>query len=203
MEKRYTELAKMSFLDNGIKVWKQITILIVVSFLLQGIIVYYMYTRAVEKAIDRVYIARDFSLERIEDKRAMASGHVQNFYILFFEIDAGNYKKNLNDALELVGESGKELAQVYANNKYYERIVSNNLWIGVNIDSIKILNNDPPFVAMVYAKRVIRSAYGTKYTQLNAEMEVHQVSNTVKNPFGMMIENFRITDDRDMFTTEK
>ena len=203
MEKRYTELAKMSFLDNGIKVWKQITILIVVSFLLQGIIVYYMYTRAVEKAIDRVYIARDFSLERIEDKRAMASGHVQNFYKLFFEIDAGNYKKNLNDALELVGESGKELAQVYANNKYYERIVSNNLWIGVNIDSIKILNNDPPFVAMVYAKRVIRSAYGTKYTQLNAEMEVHQVSNTVKNPFGMMIENFRITDDRDMFTTEK
>ena len=193
----------MSFLDNGIKVWKQITILIVVSFLLQGIIVYYMYTRAVEKAIDRVYIARDFSLERIEDKRAMASGHVQNFYKLFFEIDAGNYKKNLNDALELVGESGKELAQVYANNKYYERIVSNNLWIGVNIDSIKILNNDPPFVAMVYAKRVIRSAYGTKYTQLNAEMEVHQVSNTVKNPFGMMIENFRITDDRDMFTTEK
>ena len=162
-----------------------------------------MYTRAVEKAIDRVYIARDFSLERIEDKRAMASGHVQNFYKLFFEIDAGNYKKNLNDALELVGESGKELAQVYANNKYYERIVSNNLWIGVNIDSIKILNNDPPFVAMVYAKRVIRSAYGTKYTQLNAEMEVHQVSNTVKNPFGMMIENFRITDDRDMFTTEK
>ena len=203
MEKRYTELAKMSFLDNGIKVWKQITILIVVSFLLQGIIVYYMYTRAVEKAIDRVYIARDFSLERIEDKRAMASGHVQNFYKLFFEIDAGNYKKNLNDALELVGESGKELAQDYANNKYYERIVSNNLWIGVNIDSIKILNNDPPFVAMVYAKRVIRSAYGTKYTQLNAEMEVHQVSNTVKNPFGMMIENFRITDDRDMFTTEK
>ena len=193
----------MSFLDNGIKVWKQITILIVVSFLLQGIIVYYMYTRAVEKAIDRVYIARDFSLERIEDKRAMASGHVQNFYKLFFEIDAGNYKKNLNDALELVGESGKELAQVYANNKYYERIVSNNLWIGVNIDSIKILNNDPPFVAMVYAKRVIRSAYGTKYTQLNAEIEVHQVSNTVKNPFGMMIENFRITDDRDMFTTEK
>ena len=84
MEKRYTELAKMSFLDNGIKVWKQITILIVVSFLLQGIIVYYMYTRAVEKAIDRVYIARDFSLERIEDKRAMASGHVQNFYKLFF-----------------------------------------------------------------------------------------------------------------------
>jgi hypothetical protein len=203
MEKKYTELQKLSFLDNGIKLWKQITVFIVVAFILQGIIMYYMYTRAIVKAIDRVYIARDFSIDRVEDKVAMASGHVQNFYKLFFEIDAGNYKKNVSDALELVGESGKELAQVYANNKYYERIVSNNLWIGVNIDSIKILNVDPPFIARVYAKRVIRSAYGTKYTQLNSEMEVRQVSNTVKNPFGMMIENFRITDDRDVFSSDK
>jgi hypothetical protein len=117
MEKKYTEIQKLSFLDNGIKVWKQITVFIVVAFLLQGIMMYYMYTRAIVKAIDRVYIARDFSIDRVEDKVAMASGHVQNFYKLFFEIDAGNYKKNVSDALELVGESGKELAQVYANNK--------------------------------------------------------------------------------------
>lgn len=203
MEKHYKEIQKVSFLDNSIKIWKQITILLVFAFLIQSIIVFYLYTKAVEKAIDRVYIARDFSIDRVEDKRAMASGHVSNFYKLFFEIDAGNYKKNVSNALELVGESGKELAQVYANNKYYERIVSNNLWIGVNIDSVKILNNNPPFVAQVFAKRVIRSAYGTKYTQLNSEMEVHQVSNTEKNPFGMMIENFKITDDKDILITDK
>ena len=48
--------------------------MLVIAFLIQGIIVFFLYTKAVEKAIDRVYIARDFSLDRVEDKRAMASG---------------------------------------------------------------------------------------------------------------------------------
>ena len=95
MEKKYTELQKVSFLDSSIKIWKQITIMLVIAFLIQGIIVFFLYTKAVEKAIDRVYIARDFSLDRVEDKRAMASGHVANFYKLFFEIDAGNTRKML------------------------------------------------------------------------------------------------------------
>lgn len=198
MEKRYTEINKISFLDNSIKTWKYITIAIVTAFLLQGFAVYLCYAQAIDKAIDRVYIARDFGLERVYDKRAMAKGHVINFYKLFFEIDAGNYKKNVAASLELVGESGKELAQLYSNNKYYDRIVSNNLWIGVDIDSVKIYNQAPPFLAEVFAKRVIRSTYGTKYTYLNSTMEINLVSNTDKNPFGMMIEKFKITNDQDI-----
>jgi len=198
MEKKYTEINKISFLDNAIKTWKILTITIVIAFLIQGFVVYIAFAKAVDKAIDRVYIARDFSLDRVYDKNAMVRGHVINFYKLFFEIDEGNYKKNVAAALQLVGESGKELAQVYSNNKYYDRIVSNNLWIGVNIDSLKILNNTPPYLVEVYAKRVIRSTYGTKYTYLNSTMEVNIVSNTDRNPFGMMIEKFKITNDQDI-----
>lgn len=198
MEKKYTEINKISFLDNSIKTWKTITLLVIGAFLFQGFFVYIAYAKAVEKAIDRVYIARDFGLERVYDKKAMAKGHVINFYKLFFEIDAGNYKKNIAASLELVGESGKELANLYNNQKYYERIVTNNLSIGVDIDSIKLSNQVPPYFVEVFAKRVVRSTYGNKYAYLNSTMEVRIVSNTDQNPFGMMIENFKIIKGEDV-----
>jgi hypothetical protein len=185
-------------IDYAFRTSRYVSLGCIAGFLLISILLCWFYKEAIVRNIDRVYIARDFSIDRVTDKVAMVKGHVMNFYKLFFEIDQYNYKSNVNMALELIGESGKELNKIYANGNYYSRLVNNNLSIAVDIDSINVYNRDPPYKVAVYGKRYIRSSYGTKGTWLNAVMDVYQVSNSDKNPFGMMIEHFQVTNDADL-----
>ncbi len=197
MEKDYS-IKRLSNIDYAFKTGRYLSLLCVAGFVIITGCMFYFYTEAVVRNTDRVYVARDFSIDRITDKKAMVKGHVSNFYKLFFEIDQYNYKKNVNMALELIGESGKELNKAYANGSYYSRLVNNNLIISVDIDSINVYNEQPPYKVYAFGRRYIRSNYGTKATYLNSMMDVYQVSNAVKNPFGFMIDNFRITNDSDI-----
>jgi|SRR6185312_558512 len=193
-------IKSLSNIDYAFRTSRYVSLGCIAGFVLINVFLFWFYKEAVIRNTDRVYIARDFSIDRVTDKIAMVKGHVTNFYKLFFEIDQYNYKKNVNSALELIGESGKELNRVYANGNYYSRLVNNNLSIAVDIDSIRVYNREPPYKVAIFGKRYIRSSYGTKATRLNAVMDVYPVSNSEKNPFGMMIEHFVITDDADLPT---
>jgi hypothetical protein len=197
MEKDYS-VKTLANIDYTFRTSRYVSLACIVAFLFSSISLFCLYQSAVIRNTDRIYVARDFSIDRVTDKIAMVKGHVTNFYKLFFEIDQYNYKKNVNMALELIGESGKELNKAYANGNFYSRLVNNNLSVAVDIDSIAIYNREPPYRAAIYGKRYIRSSYGIKATYLNAMMDVYPVSNSDKNPFGMMIEHFQITNDADL-----
>jgi hypothetical protein len=149
-----------------------------------------------EKQSAHVYLARDFSsVERVTDERAMISQHVKNFYSLFFEADQSSFKARTEDALYLVGQSGVELRNRFSEAGWYRQIVQNNVILSVDVDSIAINMDSYPYEVSVKARQNVVRESGSSTRHLDSKFRVIKVANSEKNPFGLRIDNFIITDN--------
>ena len=181
-------------LINSVRTQLLIVVISVVGLLLGFI----LYKSALVSAVDRVYVVKEMGVERVMDKKVKVKGHVGNFYKLFFQVDQFTYKSNINQALNLIGESGKDLYLSYKNKDYFAKLISLNLTITADIDSVNVIGNDFPYQVAIYGKRRIYNAYGSLLTNLNAQMIVYPTTSTDRNPYGLMIDKFVITDESEM-----
>ena len=149
-----------------------------------------------EKTSAQIFLARDHgSVERILDQRSMVKQHVINFYSLFFEADQSSFKSRTEDALYLVGQSGIDLRNRFSEGGWYRQIVQNNVVLSVDIDSVGINMNNYPYEVTVIAKQNVQRESGVSVRRLNSKFTVIKVGNSDKNPFGLRIDNFIITDN--------
>ena len=196
-ENKY-ELPVLNSMERTLINSVRIQLLIVVVAIIGLISGFYLYKSAIINSIDRVYVVKDMGIERVMDKKVMIKGHVGNFYKLFFQIDQFTYKNNINQALELIGSSGKDLYISYKNKDYFSKLISLNLSITVDIDYINIYGKNFPYQVDVYAKRRIYNSYGSLITNLNAQLMVYPSTCTDKNPYGLIIDKFKIFDDSEI-----
>ncbi len=181
-------------LINSVRIQLAIVVIAVGSLLIGFV----LYQKALLTAVDRVYVVKETGVERVMDKKVMIKGHVGNFYKLFFQIDQFTYKNNINQALNLIGESGKDLYINYKNKDYFAKLISLNLTITADIDSINVIGNNFPYQVQLYGKRRIHNAYGSLITNLNASMMVYPTTSSERNPYGLMIDRFNITDESEI-----
>lgn len=182
-------------IDVSVKSSKTIALICVFGFIILSVLIFSLYTNALTKSIDRVYVVTELGTQRVTDERSMVRGHVGNFYKLFFAIDQYNYKRNVNKALNLIGESGKKLLADYKNAGWFQSLVNNNIIIDVQVDSVLISNTKSPYIVNAFGLMYIRSGNATVVKKLNSRMTVDKVANSDNNPYGLLINDFILTDN--------
>lgn len=189
--------------DDVVKSYRKVAIYCIGGLILTSMTSIICIYKYFEKSSAQVYLARDYSgVERILDQRAMINQHVKNFYSLFFEADQSSFKSRTEDALYLVGQSGVDLRNRFSEAGWYRQIVLNNVILTVDIDSIGIDMEKYPYEVTVLARQNVKreSAFTTRY--LNSKFTVTKVGNSDKNPFGLRIDKFIITDNRPYVPTK-
>jgi len=123
--------------------------------------------------------------------------HVENFHRLFFEIDQYNYTTRIDRALNLIGESGKELYLKLKSNGWFSGIINNNLKQRVLIDDLKIDFTSHPYKGSIDF-RVVFEPYdlnrdkrkAVEYRIVVKDFDIYIVSRNRKNAHGLLIENY-------------
>ena len=119
------------------------------------------------------------------------SNHIRTFLQLFYENDQHSFSKNVDAALNLIDkEDGRKIYKGF-NEKAYDFYVQNNAYSKVIIDSMRVSMVSRPYVAKVYFKIVLYYAGNSKPMYDAAIMSVSENVRSEKNPFGLMIQNFR------------
>lgn len=122
--------------------------------------------------------------------------HIKLFYAKFYAYDEGSYEQNINDALCLIGESGKQLYQFNVINRVYEKVVQHNMVVQSCVDAIEINMNTIPAQGQVKARQFIQCGdQPVRVQRLDAVFQLRDVARYRKNPHGVRIENFVITDN--------
>lgn len=152
---------------------------------------------------DRIYILDSngvaFAAKNIKQelmyREPEIRSHLITFHEYFFNLDQYNYEMNINKALELIDESGKNYYLTLLNTGWYNTLKMNNLVQEITFDSI-IMNTDVhPYLASVYGKtnvyRYGEKGNGTKKI-IGVECKLYDVARTQNNPHGMIISNYNI-----------
>jgi hypothetical protein len=189
-------------LDEAYKTSRLINLAVIICFFLSIVVVVVVYKSALIRGVDRVYVVKDNSMFRINDERSMVKGHVTDFFKLFFEIDQFNYKSNVNKALYLIGEDGQTLNKSLTSSNFYSQLVATNMICSIQLDSIVFRTNQAPYELFVYGKWMKRNEYAKKINNLHCAMEVVKTSNSDKNPYGFVIEKFRIFNQEELKVKE-
>ena len=121
--------------------------------------------------------------------------HLVSFHNLFFNINQNNQKVNIDKALNLIGEEGKHYFITLDKKGWYKSIKLNNLQQSINITSIDINDKIYPYVATVKGITSVSRVGGNEDTikkEYIANLTLINVSRTMENPHGLMIEQYEI-----------
>ncbi len=202
--KKNKELTTISNIDNEYKRALRIAQFSVIGFFIICILALWFYKNLMDNVVKNkmVVVADRLGNEYLIDKKAQLIGHLENFHILFFRIDEFNYKASVNKSFNYIdNEIGRKLRDHYTANDWYKSIQQYNLSIGLDTDSIIFnqydeKNND--HIMTFYGKQHIRSKDEITVRNLTTKARLKQVQNTIANPFGAMIVDFKILDNSDI-----
>lgn len=198
-------------LDSAFKFVRLITILVVISSLL--ICCYNVYTtsQAIKEGQQRVYFIANgklldaVAIDKIEVLSVQLQKHVEMFHYYFYNLepDEDLIKKNINKALYLCDGRAKEEYDNLREQGYYTSVVSSNISQRVDMDSIVVNTDRSPYSFTYYGKlKIVRpTSIATRSLITNGVLRpLKLISN--KNPFGFLIERWKIIDNTDL-TIEK
>ena len=127
-----------------------------------------------------------------------AYDHVVTFHNLFYQIDPFNYNARLSKALDLIGESGKDLYLNFKGQGWYAGLSNNNYRQSILIDSISINMNVYPYKGYVDFRLVIQP-YDQRDTRkmrefryIAKDFDLLTVDRSRKNAHGLVIENYTV-----------
>lgn len=120
--------------------------------------------------------------------------HINMFHHLFWDFDQYSLEHNMDRALHLIGNSGKELYLTLKAKGHFSKIKTQNLVQTLTIDSLKLNTTMSPAKAAVYGKLKIKRTdqYKEKTDQFTAFFDLHTVLRTDENPHGLLIENYDV-----------
>ncbi|RLJ30719.1 conjugative transposon TraK protein [Chryseobacterium sp. 7] len=172
-----------------------ITVIAIVSSGIWAVYISKVFTKKIYVLTEKgqAAIANSMNNEDYENYRLPEiKNHIKVFHRLFFGYDQFSYDKNINEALYLIGNSGKQLYLSLKANGHFARIQSQNLVQKLDIDSIKVNDKEYPYHASVYGKlRVSRVDQNVSTKNLfYASFDLYNVSRTENSPHGLLIENY-------------
>lgn len=140
------------------------------------------------------YVGRN-AQDDIEAKRVDIKHHVELFLHSMYSFDEHTYEKNIRQGLELIGDDGKVILGEYTKLGLQSKLSQLNLVFKVEIDSVWVKVDTTPYTAYVFARQTQETSISKTQNFLWAQMTFRDMhARTDKNPFGMKIENLRITN---------
>ncbi|QCX00658.1 hypothetical protein FGM00_11275 [Aggregatimonas sangjinii] len=141
-------------------------------------------------------LAKGLTSSEVDDYRLPEiKSHIYTFHRLFWNIDQFLVDRNMNIAMNLTGESGKQLYLTLKAKGHYTKIKTQNLIQNLQIDSVSVDANSKPYKAAVYGKlKVSRTdQQGRRTDRFTAYFDLHNVARTDLNPHGLLIENYDVS----------
>jgi len=197
------ELRGLMSYKTGFQLTKFVTISVIVISMMTVVVVFFIMNKKIMEVRDSVVVL-DRSGAVIGTERLAASetrvfeyeNHVRTFYSLWYAFDDGTFNSNIERALHLVGESGRDLLDVYVRQDVERNILERSLIFSVTIKDIRIDMSTNPVTGYIAGEQEIRRNRGSIKRNLVCSFILYDVDRTRENPHGCKVDNWRIINDQ-------
>ena len=136
---------------------------------------------------------------------AQVRGHVKRFHELFFTVapDQKAINYTMTQALYLCDESA---AREYNNLReagFYNNMISGSVTQEIKVDSIQVDLDKYPYYAKTFCTQIITRSTAVTTRLLISECFVRNVTGSDNNPFGFIMEKWRVLQNNDIKTMER
>lgn len=202
-------------IDNAAKVQRIIVFTLIIFCFGFSSYTIYSTQKLLEDSRNKVYVlsnggnSLELALARNTDENVEAEikNHVRMFHEFFFNLDPDpeDIKKSIEKALYLIDDSGKQYHYQREESLFYHKIVDASISLRIDIDSIVILKEYNPYGVKIYGtQRLIRPSkilYKSFVAQCQTRTE--DVKRTDHNPHGIIIEKYRVTENKIIGETQR
>lgn len=179
-----------------------IAVTIIVSAFGSGAFIYYINAKMLQENKSVIYILDEKGNALIANKSQQSletrvfeyEDHVKDFYQLWYAYDQFSYKRNIETALNLIGEGGKELYNLDLEQDIFGMLREKNLTLTVSVTDVQI-NDTRPVTGKITGTQTIRRLKGKLTRNLIATFTLKDVDRSRNNPHGVIIENWKIIDN--------
>jgi len=188
--------------------------LLTISLILIGfsIFVFMHSIKLVERSRQKIYVLDNgkslllaLRADITENRQAEAKDHIKRFHELFFtmEPDKQYIENNAREALYLADGSAMKQYQSYKENNVYNQVIASDISMTLLTDSVKIDFSSYPYRFTFYGKQKIVRKSNITIRNLETAGKLRNISRTDNNPHGFLMEDWMITDNKDLETLKR
>lgn len=189
-------------------------VLLTISLTLTGfsIFVFSRSLNLVEKSRQKIYVLDNgkslllaLRADITDNRPAEARDHIKRFHELFFtmEPDKQYIESNTREALYLADGSAMKQYQSYKENNVYNQVIASDISMTLQTDSVHIDFSAYPYRFRFFGRQRIVRKSNITIRNLETTGRLRNISRTDNNPHGFLIEDWLITDNKDMETLKR
>ncbi|MFD1166019.1 conjugative transposon protein TraK [Sphingobacterium daejeonense] len=202
---------KLKNIDTAYRYVRNLSFAVLVLFGTTSMVAIYLSFRSVGRLQDRVYVlhhGRAIPAEestRKENLEAEARDHIARFHELFFTLDPDerSIMENMERAMNLADRSAKRTFDNLRERDYYSELVAADANQTIKVDSILLETSLYPYRFRLYGRQQITRPASLTTRFIASRGELREVSRSVNNPHGFLIEGWEITENRDIGTKRR
>ena len=189
-------------------------VLLTISLTLIGFSTF-VFTRSlnlVERSRQKIYVLDNgkslllaLRADITDNRPAEAKDHIKRFHELFFtmEPDKQYIENNAREALFLADDSAMKQYQSYKENNVYNQVIASDISMTLLTDSVHIDFSAYPYQFRFFGKQRIVRKSNITIRNLETTGRLRNISRTDNNPHGFLIEEWLITDNKDLETLKR
>lgn len=141
-----------------------------------------------------------YASERADNLPVEAKDQVKTFHSAFFTLspDEKHNQQTINRALNLADNSAKRQYDNLRESNYYTGIITGNINQVVITDSISLQLESSPIRFRFHGKQEITRPSSVVVRSLITEGALRQVQRSENNPHGLLIERWKIIENKDL-----
>jgi conjugative transposon TraK protein len=198
-------------IETSFQMTKTLAISAILGSVIYSLVLTYFYYKNTKDVAERVYILSSgaaieaFSSNVRENRPAEAKHHIKRLHELFFTVspDPKSIQRNMERAYYYGDASIKKLYDAYAEKQFFNDMITANAVQEISIDSVKLNMRDYPFHVNCFASLTIKRATTTTTRSLITECSMIEVNRSDNNPHGLMVQDWRVLENKDIKTENK
>lgn len=129
--------------------------------------------------------AADFRVYQYELQAKMVYG-------LWYSFDENNYDQNIESAMYLLGDCGREMLNSYLDENVKQMVMQKNIVFRVKIQRVKINMNTNPVSGFIEGQQIINRASGERIRNLFCKFTISDCNSSSNNQLGCKINDWEI-----------
>lgn len=143
--------------------------------------------------VGQTFSASVYASEENPYRRFEVENHVERFIELFWSLDQFTYEDNIEKALYMVGNQGKEIRKQRIAQRYLEKLKQTNVTAITTVDSIKVDMETYPYRVLAHGTQIFTNSRGsTEKKALRLYCTVAETGRGANNIFGLLIDNMKV-----------
>jgi conjugative transposon TraK protein len=202
---------QMKNIDRAFKYVRLFSLFLIVACVMITGYALFKSFQMVSSAQQKIYILASgnaveaFSGDRKDNIPVEARDHVKTFHHYFFTLDPDEkvINENISKALYLADGSAKKQYDNLKESGYYINLITGNISQQIEIDSIDVDVNSPPYHFRCIAHEKLIRTTSVVTRSLITEGYLRNVERSDNNPHGFLIERWMILENKDTKTENR